>query len=144
VKKPAAAAVPPVMFGRAAARAPEVGAAFRGIELRARPVDGRDGTASHWIDGVIQVGRADASALALTPIQRQLVLTVSAGYRFGSWNMAEGRVLFRDDQAEVGGVVRGPFAFDLARYFEVTGQAPCHVLVSAGPFLSEPLLLTTR
>jgi hypothetical protein len=134
----------PVVFGREAPGPPNVGIDFRGIRIQRRqPVPGAP-TPSRWIDGVIQLDRADADAMELRPVQRDLVITASAGYHYASWNLGGDRILFPDDEEDLGGVVRGRFGFDLSRFFDDDESCRCSVLASAGPFLSEVIVVEPR
>jgi hypothetical protein len=135
---------PLVVFGREAPGPAGVGVDFRGIRIEQRRLVSGAPTPSRWIDGVVQMGRAEADALELRPIQRNLVITAITGYLFASWNPSAGRVLFADDEEDLGGVVRGRFGFKLSAFFDDGDSSPCSVIASAGPFLSEVLALQPR
>lgn len=126
-------------FGKHA-QPPAVAPDFRGVRIQARvsrwPKEG-----PVWIDGVAQVGTEDAAALAMTPIQKALVVTVSSGLLCRSWNPSGEQALFTDDQERQGQVVRGAFGFDVAKAFGSGLDEGVYVMVSLGATLSNVLFI---
>jgi hypothetical protein len=142
-----------LVVGPAAAGALAVADDFRGVRIQsvapadraAGPPAGVKDRAPHsprrWIEGIVQLDVADVDAIGLRPIQRALVLTARSTAVDGSWSLVGDRVLFPDDEEAVGGAIRGRFGFDLSLFFDSDEVFSCHVLVSAGPFLSNVIEL---
>jgi len=129
-----------VQFGKNA-RPSAVAADFRGVHIQPR-VQGwpRDGGAV-WIDGVAQLGIEDAAALGVTPVQKALVVTVSSGLAYRSWNPAGEQALFVDDQERQGAAIRGTFSVELSKAFSRSHGEGVYVMFSVGKFLSNIVFL---
>ena len=88
------------------------------------------------LHGAFQVSNTTASELAAQPLQRALVVTLTAGVRFASFNLVGQQLTFPDDDQRDGGSVRGYFNTDLVSRFGLEPHEGCFVLVSLGPHLS--------
>jgi hypothetical protein len=129
-----------VLLGKAA-RPPAVAAAFRGLHIAPRiqrwPKDG----APVWIDGVAQLAARDTATLGVTPIQRAIVVTVSSGLVYRSWNLTGERATFVDDQERDGPLVRAAFGFEVSKAFGPSRGEGVYVMVSMGPHISNVVFL---
>ena len=128
-------------FGKHA-KPPAVATDFRGVRIQARVSRWpQEGGGPVWIDGVAQLGTEEAAALGVTPIQKALVVTVSSGLVYRSWNPAGEQALFTDDQERQGQVVRGAFGFDVAKVIGPSRREGVYVIVSIGGTLSNVLFI---
>jgi len=88
------------------------------------------------LHGAYRIDVDTAREIRAVPLQRALVVVVTAGLWYAAWNLAREALLFEDDEETRAGMVRGYFNVDLRARGEVPRAGVLYVLVSMGPVVS--------
>jgi hypothetical protein len=121
---------------------PTLESSFSGVVIR---VDARSSLGQMqrlMLHGAYQVSVDSAREIKAIPLQRALVVTVTSGLVYRSFNAVGDGFTFDDDEHAAGGLVRGYFNVDILDRARIGLYGSGFILASIGPLLSNVVEVT--
>jgi hypothetical protein len=118
------------------AASPRIEADFAGVSIAVEAASAHGVLRALRLRGVYRVPVGLAGEIGATPLQKALIVTVTSGLGFWSFNLLGEQIAFDDDEQVGGGFVRGYFNADLLHRCEIAAYATGYILVSLGPAVS--------